>query len=70
MCCWQARLVRVWFRWRRIRWHFTRLMTLGGWENWMLLVNHLAATALTGFGDADNGFRALVSRDPELSIDH
>jgi len=27
---------------------FTRLMALGGWENWMLLVNHLAATALLG----------------------
>lgn len=27
---------------------FTRLMTLGGWENWMLLLNHLAATALLG----------------------
>jgi hypothetical protein len=27
---------------------FTRLMTLGGWENWILLVNHIAATALLG----------------------
>src|SRR5262247_1559193 len=27
---------------------FTRLMTLGGWENWDLLLNHLAATALLG----------------------
>src|SRR5207247_3963717 len=27
---------------------FKRLMTLGGWENWLLLVNHLAATALLG----------------------
>ena len=27
---------------------FTRLMTLGGWENWVLLLNHLAATALLG----------------------
>jgi hypothetical protein len=27
---------------------FTRLMTLGGWENWVLLFNHLAATALLG----------------------
>src|SRR2546426_7670522 len=27
---------------------FTRLMTLGGWENWVLLLNHVAATALLG----------------------
>jgi hypothetical protein len=27
---------------------FTRLMTLGGWENWVLLLNHMAATALLG----------------------
>ena len=27
---------------------FTRLMPLGGWENWMLLINHIAATALLG----------------------
>ncbi len=27
---------------------FTRLMALGGWENWVLLVNHMAATALLG----------------------
>jgi hypothetical protein len=27
---------------------FNRLMTLGGWENWMLVVNHLAAAALLG----------------------
>jgi hypothetical protein len=27
---------------------FTRLMTLGGWENWILLLNHIAATALLG----------------------
>src|SRR5215471_11240916 len=27
---------------------FTQLMTLGGWENWILLVNHIAATALLG----------------------
>ena len=27
---------------------FTRLLALGGWENWILLINHLAATALLG----------------------
>jgi hypothetical protein len=27
---------------------FTKLMTLGGWENWILVFNHLAATALLG----------------------
>lgn len=27
---------------------FSRLMNLGGWEHWMLLINHLAATALLG----------------------
>src|ERR1041384_8103314 len=27
---------------------FSRLMALGGWENWILLINHLAATALLG----------------------
>jgi hypothetical protein len=27
---------------------FNRLLVLGGWENWILVVNHLAATALLG----------------------
>jgi hypothetical protein len=27
---------------------FTRLMALGGWENWVLVINHFAATALLG----------------------
>src|SRR5688572_5051979 len=27
---------------------FTRLMTMGGWEHWILVINHLAATALLG----------------------
>ncbi len=27
---------------------FNHLLPLGGWENWMLLINHLAATALLG----------------------
>jgi hypothetical protein len=27
---------------------FNRLFVMGGWENWMLVVNHLAATALLG----------------------
>jgi hypothetical protein len=27
---------------------FNRLLVLGGWENWVLVVNHLAATALLG----------------------
>jgi hypothetical protein len=27
---------------------FTRLLALGGWENWILMVNHLAATLLLG----------------------
>ena len=27
---------------------FNQLIALGGWENWTLLINHLAATALLG----------------------
>jgi len=27
---------------------FTRLMSLGGWERWLLVINHLGATALLG----------------------
>ena len=27
---------------------FTRLLALGGWENWILVLNHFAATALLG----------------------
>src|SRR5262249_40912263 len=27
---------------------FTRLMELGGWQNWILVLNHFAATALLG----------------------
>ena len=27
---------------------FTKLMTLGGWERWVLVANHLAATGLLG----------------------
>ena len=46
---------------------FTRLLALGGWENWVLVINHLAATALLGLGDADDGLRTLVSGHSAIS---
>jgi len=49
---------------------FTRLMALGGWENWMLLINHLAATALLGSVMLTMVFGHWYLIIPKLSIDH
>src|SRR3989475_7365270 len=48
---------------------FKRLMTLGGWENWLLLVNHLAATALLGSVMLTMVFGHWYLVIPRLSID-
>src|SRR5258706_386185 len=48
---------------------FTRLMTLGGWENWVLLVNHLAATTLLGSVMLTMVFGHWYLVIPKLSID-
>src|SRR5919109_658452 len=48
---------------------FTRLMTLGGWENWMLLINHLGATALLGSVMLTMVFGHWYLVIPRLSID-
>src|SRR5207237_160195 len=48
---------------------FNRLMALGGWENWMLLTNHLAATALLGSVMLTMLFGHWYLVIPRLSID-
>ena len=48
---------------------FNRLMSLGGWENWMLLVNHLAATALLGSVMLTMVFGHWYLVIPKLSIE-
>jgi hypothetical protein len=48
---------------------FTRLMTLGGWENWILLINHVAATALLGSVMLTMVFGHWYLVIPRLSID-
>jgi hypothetical protein len=48
---------------------FSRLMTLGGWENWILLVNHIAATALLGSVMLTMVFGHWYLVIPGLSID-
>ena len=48
---------------------FTRLITLGGWENWVLLLNHLAATALLGSVMLTMVFGHWYLVIPRLSID-
>jgi len=48
---------------------FTRLMTLGGWENWVLLSNHIAATALLGSVMLTMVFGHWYLVVPRLSID-
>jgi hypothetical protein len=48
---------------------FTRLMTLGGWENWVLLLNHLAATVLLGSVMLTMVFGHWYLVIPRLSID-
>ena len=49
---------------------FTRLMALGGWENWVLLVNHLAATGLLGSVMLTMVFGHWYLVIPKLSIEH
>ena len=49
---------------------FSCLMALGGWENWMLLINHLAATALLGSVMLTMVFGHWYLVIPRLSIDH
>jgi len=49
---------------------FTRLMALGGWENWTLLINHLAATALLGSVMLTMVFGHWYLVIPKLSISH
>jgi hypothetical protein len=49
---------------------FTRLMTLGGWEHWLLLINHFAATALLGSVMLTMVFGHWYLVIPKLSIDH
>ena len=48
---------------------FTQLMTLGGWENWVLLLNHLAATGLLGSVMLTMVFGHWYLVIPRLSID-
>jgi hypothetical protein len=48
---------------------FTRLMALGGWENWILLLNHMAATALLGCVMLTMVFGHWYLVIPRLSID-
>jgi hypothetical protein len=48
---------------------FTQLLTLGGWENWILLVNHIAATALLGSVMLTMVFGHWYLVIPGLSID-
>src|SRR5262249_8109361 len=48
---------------------FTRLMTIGGWENWILLLNHIAATALLGSVMLTMVFGHWYLVIPRLSID-
>jgi hypothetical protein len=48
---------------------FTRLMELGGWERWLLLVNHFAATALLGSGMLAMVFGHWYLVVPNLSIE-
>jgi hypothetical protein len=45
-------------------------MALGGWENWTLLINHLAATALLGSVMLTMVFGHWYLVIPKLSIDH
>ncbi len=48
---------------------FTQLMALGGWEKWILLVNHMAATALLGSVMLTMVFGHWYLVIPGLSID-
>jgi len=48
---------------------FTGLITLGGWENWVLLINHIAATGLLGSVMLTMVFGHWYLVIPGLSID-
>jgi hypothetical protein len=48
---------------------FTRLMALGGWERWILVINHLGATALLGSMMLTMVFGHWYLVIPRLSID-
>ena len=48
---------------------FSRLMALGGWERWVLLVNHIGATALLGAAMLTMVFGHWYLVIPRLSID-
>src|SRR5215813_10187128 len=48
---------------------FTQLITIGGWENWILLLNHIAATALLGSVMLTMVFGHWYLVVPKLSID-
>jgi hypothetical protein len=48
---------------------FNGLMRLGGWENWVLVVNHMAATALLGSVMLTMVFGHWYLVIPRLSID-
>ncbi len=48
---------------------FTRLIELGGWERWVLVVNHLGATALLGSVMLTMVFGHWYLIVPNLSID-
>jgi hypothetical protein len=49
---------------------FTRLMALGGWEHWVLMINHLAATALLGSVMLTMVLGHWYLVIPRLSIEH
>ncbi len=48
---------------------FNRLMELGGWESWLLVINHLGGTALLGSGMLTMVFGHWYLVVPNLSID-
>jgi len=48
---------------------FTKLMVLGGWERWVLVANHVAATALLGSVMLTMVFGHWYLVIPKLSID-
>src|SRR5206468_11984673 len=48
---------------------FHHLLPLGGWENWLLVINHLAATALLGSVMLTMVFGHWYLVIPRLSID-
>jgi len=48
---------------------FRKLLAIGGWENWILVVNHLAATALLGSVMLTMVFGHWYLVIPRLSID-